>query len=120
MTTLTRQQFLDSAKPVVEKVHISGIGDVLIRSVPEVQRSRRIANQIDESGKFRVSPLHRVHKLIDQLMLDECTPMFRESDADALSQLGGEKLDPYIEAINEFNERHEGNEQTGSNGSPKN
>lgn len=113
-TTLTREKLFKKAKVRYQVVDVPGFGKVGIRSGGEVQRSRRAArmwdgdgNPIEESFAQR-----RVHAIIDQVMVDEGTPMFSEKDAKDLGALDSNELDPLFAAITKFNE----GEDTGKKG----
>ena len=97
--SITKQTLLDSCALRFEWVEIDGVGRVGIRSVPEVQLSRRRYMCLEEPHRS----LADVYMLVDQLMTDEQTPMFEEADADALGQLDGDRLDPYKQAVYAFN-----------------
>lgn len=101
-TTLTREALLEQAQPEFTWATIEGIGRVGIRSVSEVQRSRRIASLFDADGNIipEHRALRRVHLIIDHLMADETTPMFTDADINQLGALDGAKLDVYVAAIN--------------------
>ncbi len=105
-TTLTREKLFKKAKVRYQVVEVPGFGKVGIRSGGEVQRSRRAArmwdgdgNPIEESFAQR-----RVHAIIDQVMVDESTPMFSDKDAKDLGALDSNELDPLFAAITKFNE----------------
>jgi hypothetical protein len=107
VTTLTKAALLDKGKPRVELIKaVPGLGDVWLRSVPEVQRSRR---QFALFGPERDKNqgLHRVHSIIDQVMLSADEPMFNEADAAEIAALDSSTLDVLIEVIREFNDRHD-------------
>ena len=82
MTTLTREALLGKAKPTYQTVEVEGFGTVGIRSCPELQRSRRISALFDAQGNLKEGhkELRRVYMIIDQVMVDEDTPMFTESN----------------------------------------
>lgn len=110
--TLTRKSLLKSCKPEVHTVDIAGVGKVFVRSLTELQRSRRLAEMFDGNGNLTTSAKQkrRVHMIIDQLCEDaDGTPMFSEGDVGELMGLDGVKLDPYIEAIQAVNEPAEKN-----------
>ena len=104
-TTLTREALLSKSKPIYREVDVKGFGRVGIRQQSEMRRIQRTNQLFDGSGN--VNPMHadrrRVYMLIDQLMVDESTPMFSESDIETLMDGGSEHYDPLITAIGEFN-----------------
>ena len=55
-------------------------------------------NLIDE--KFA---LRNVYMIIDQVMVDENTPMFSVEDISVVSKLDGAMLNPLIAAVQQFN-----------------
>lgn len=114
-TTLTREKLLAAAAPSYTTVEVAGFGVIGLRSQSELQRSRRIAALFDDAGNLRddSKQLRRVYMIIDQVMASEKTPLFTDADALELGSLDGEKLDPLIAAIVEFNGDDEGNEPAG-------
>ena len=104
-TTLTKEALQGLAKPRYEVVQVPRYGKVGIRSQSEVKRARRATELFDDRGQLvpESDSLRRVHKLIDQLMVDENTPMFLESDAGWLGDLDSVSLDPLLDAVAEFN-----------------
>lgn len=121
-TTLTKELLVNKAKPVYREVDVKGFGRVGIRQRSELKRLRRTNQLFDDLGN-RVQIHHdrrRAYLLIDQLMIDENTPMFSESDLDSIMDLGSEHFDPLIVAINQFNEELEKNELGESDDSSNN
>jgi|TARA_R100000479_G_C6370348_1_gene196766 hypothetical protein len=104
-TTLTREQFLQKAKPRFEFVDVEPFGKVGIRSISKVQQTRRQARLHDADGNIVQKNLERfqVHAIIDHLMIDESTPMFKESDAEEIGNLDAGVLEELLQAIEDFN-----------------
>lgn len=104
-TTITKEQLLNAVKPKSKLVQVDGIGELLIRSTGEVQRSRRTARLYDENGKLNEETfaLRRIHAIVDQVMSDENTPMFTEKEAKELFDSDSHMLDKIYAAIIEFN-----------------
>ena len=105
-TTLTREQLLGKAAKVrYEEVEIDGIGTVGIRQRTRLQESRRTFAMFDASGKFDndKAVLQPFWRLIDQVMVDESTPMFSESDIATLGALPEGELDELFTAVQRFN-----------------
>ena len=104
-TTLTKEALLDKCKARYEEVEVEGFGTVGIRSVSPVKQSLRTSSYFDDDGKFSEAEGAKrdIYKLIDQVMIDENTPMFTDADFSALDALDSAKLDPLFAAINIFN-----------------
>jgi len=118
LTTLTKAKFLETTKQRVELLpNVKGFGDVWIRSVGEVKRSRRVSQLFDSSGNRipDASARRRLHEVVDQVCVDEKgTPMFEESDIPTLEEIDSAKLDPLYLAIGLFNGDSEKNGQAAS------
>ena len=104
-TTLTREALLAKATPRFEWVEVEGFGTVGLREPSELVRSRRSAQLFDADGNLVQShnERRRVYSIIDQVMIDETTPMFSEADLTELLALASFKLDPLYVAIQVFN-----------------
>lgn len=104
-TTLTREALLERAKPRYEEVPVDDWGTIGLRSVSEVQKSRRSAACFDMKGNEvqKNITLRRVHEIVDQVMVDVDTPMFKECDVPMLAELDATKLEPLFAAIRKFN-----------------
>ena len=103
--SLTKQQLLDKAKPRFEIVDVEGWGPVGIRTCPQIQSARRSVTYNDPTtGAPDLEGLAHsgIHRLIDQLMTDEETPMFTDDDFDELSVLNVGVLTPLYNAIDAF------------------
>ena len=100
-TTITKEQLLNAVKPKSKLINVDGIGELLIRSTGEVQRSRRTARLYDENGKLNEETfsLRRIHAIVDQVMADETTPMFTEKEAKKLFDSDSHVLDKIYAAI---------------------
>ena len=94
-----------AAKVRYEEVEIDGIGTVGIRQRTRLQESRRTFAMFDASGKFDndKAVLQPFWRLIDQVMVDESTPMFSESDIATLGALPEGELDELFTAVQRFN-----------------
>lgn len=106
-TTLTKAALLEKAKPKYEEVEIPGYGTIGIRQQSELTRMRRQAQLFDATGELVEDHYERrrAYMLIDQVMVDESTPMFEASDLDAIMQSGSEAFDPLAAAVNAFNRK---------------
>ena len=105
-TTLTREALLGKCQPVYKEVDVDGFGTVGLRELGETKRLRRINQMFDGKGNLddTHSSRRRLYMIIDQVMVDESTPMFTEADIATLSELGSGKLDSLVAAIVKFNE----------------
>lgn len=108
-TTLTREQLLAKGKPTYEEVEVPGFGVVGIRQRSELKRMQRLRqlfkNKDSDEVDSQAADRRNVYAIIDQVMVDENTPMFTNADVETLSDMKEGTLDPLIVAINEFNER---------------
>jgi len=121
-TTLTREALFEKAARRYEVVDVDGWGKVGIRSRSQVGKSRRETAMFDDDGKLirSVYDMRQIHMLIDQLMVDETTPMFTESDVEALGELDGVKLEPLHAAVWLFNATEDPKKTDASNDSQEN
>lgn len=124
MATLTKQALMASLDRKAEKVKLSGNREVWVRPVPEVVRCRRVAQlgELDKDGKLDRAEMlsrDRAYSIIDQIMVDDKTPMFEDSDFDELVSKPSSSIDELVDAIKAFNGGSEGNDSAGSNGSAK-
>ncbi|HUS38142.1 MAG TPA: hypothetical protein VMX74_01760 [Pirellulales bacterium] len=103
-TTLTRELLFTKARVRYEVVDVPQFGTVGIRSRNEYTKARRTSQLFDANGDLlpEQDDRRRVYRLIDQLMIDETTPMFVDADADALGALDGDVLDNIFAAILHF------------------
>lgn len=104
-TTLTREQLLNKAKARYEKVDVPGLGTVGIRSLTRAKIDLRSSTWFDDQGNLidEKFALRNVYMLIDQVMVDENTPMFSVDDISVVSELDGAMLNPLISAVQQFN-----------------
>ena len=104
-TSLTKEILLEKTKCRYEEVEIDGWGTIGIRSVSPVKRSHRMSKMFDDNGNIKQEEVDKrdVLRLIDQLMVDENTPMFSEADFDTLVETDAARWDPINEAIRVFN-----------------
>ena len=104
--TLTREALLEQGKPKYQEVEVPGWGTVGLREVTQLLASKRAGQLFDDNGKLRDEQfaLRNVHMIIDQVMVDEQTPMFTESDVVSLSDLGANQVNPLLAVITNFND----------------
>ncbi len=104
-TTLTREQLLNKAKARYEEVDVPGLGTVGIRSMDRAKIDLRSSSWFDDDGNLIDAKfaLRNVYMIIDQVMIDETTPMFSAEDAQVVSDLDGAMLHPLITAVQKFN-----------------
>lgn len=109
-TTITKEQFLNAIKPSCKTVEVQGVGKMLVRTAGEVQRSRRIARLYDENGNINEEQfaLRRIHTIVDQVMLDEKTPMFTEKEALEWADGNSHLVDRIYAAIDKVNSEDAG------------
>ena len=103
---MTREQLLSKvSKPRYQEVEIEGLGTVGIRQRTRLQESRRTFSLFDSNGKVDHSKvaLQPFWSIVDQVMVDEKTPMFSEADVTMLAELPVGELDALFEAVSEFN-----------------
>lgn len=119
--TLTKAAFFQAVKPKEPlKFEIPGFGDVWIKDVGEVQRSRRIASMFDGNGnRIRsMTDRRRLYEVIDQVCVDaKGTPLFTDADLEELTddaKVSHSKLEPLYAAILAFNGDAEKNGEAGS------
>ena len=105
MTTLTRELLLSKAKPRFEYRDIPGVGRVGIRSVSELRKTQRESRSVDTNGNIKPGYVEKVRAwaFVDQLMVDEDTPMFSEDDVPAIQDMDHAITRPIYQAIKEFN-----------------
>lgn len=113
-TTLTREALLNKAKLRFDWYDIEGLGRVGIRTQSELQRSIRATNYNDNNKH-----LWRIWQIVDQVMVDEKTPMFDDSQAEMLYDLDPSVLDRIMVAINQHNGDSEKKDSTESTESRK-
>ena len=115
-TSLTKEALKEKAQARYEEVTVDGFGVVGIRSVSPVKQSHRASKCFNENGDRVQLEIDRrdVYKLIDQLMIDENTPMFEAADVVWLSECDASRLNPLFEAVRKFN----GESLEGNDGSP--
>jgi|DEB0MinimDraft_4_1074332.scaffolds.fasta_scaffold03861_9 hypothetical protein len=104
-TTLTREQLLNKAKARYEEVDVPGLGTVGIRSLDRAKIDLRSSTWFDDNGNLveEKFALRNVYMIIDQVMIDESTPMFSAEDVSVVSALDGAMLNPLISAVQAFN-----------------
>lgn len=106
-TTLTREQLLSKvAKPRYEEVDVDGFGTIGIRERTRLQSSRRTFSLFDSRGNVDESKaaLQPFWMIVDQVMVDENTPMFSESDVMTIANWPDGKADELFAAVQRFNE----------------
>ena len=105
-TTLTREQLLNKAEKLkCETVEVDGWGEVMLRGVSHIQAIRRANSYFGKDGKLSANyaEYQAVHRIIDHVMTDETTKMFKEEDAATLAEADQTFLDPILTAIAKFN-----------------
>ena len=109
-TSMTRAALQNKCKPTVEQIDVDGVGKILVRSCPALQKSRRYAESTDSQGRFnaKAKELQYIHMIIDQLMEDEDTPMFTDKDADEIGQWDSLYMESIVAAIGDWNRMQEG------------
>ena len=105
-TTLTRDEFIQKAKRIYREVDVPGFGRVGLRQRPETSRMVEFLRYLDRNGNTNPeqAKFRRAHLIIEQVMIDENTPMFSADDIDMIGEMGSENLDQLFAAINQFNE----------------
>ena len=118
MTTLTREALLEKGKPRCEVVKVDGVGEVMIRSLTEVKRCIRERSYYDATGKLKPESLDdmRADAIMDQVMIDESTPMFTKDDRDQIKELDAVFTARLYDAIKAFNGEGEAEKNDGSTG----
>ena len=108
MTSLTREK-LFALKPEPKKIEVEGIGEVYIKPLTELLRSRRLAELFDEKGKSdkATQEKRRANMIIDQVCDEKGEQMFKSSDLKEILELDGAKLDTLVHAILDFNTEDE-------------
>lgn len=119
MTTLTKAKFLELTTQRVEEFkNVAHFGDVWLRDVSEVQRSRRMTSMYDNNGNRLSEQIARrkLFDIIDQVCIDsKGTPMFTDADLPQLQNCSAGRLNPLLAAIAIFNGDTEKNDEAGSN-----
>lgn len=105
-TTITREMFIEKTAAVYKVVEIPEWGWVGIKTIKETTRTRRSMDEFDSEGKHipAVADLRRIYRLIDQVFMDEDTPMFQESDIGWMKETNSHKMDALNLAVMTFNE----------------
>lgn len=106
MTTLTRESLLDKAQMESKVVDVPTFGEVLIRPVGEVRRSKRMSDLFDANGELIKENQYyqRLHRIIDQVCNPDGSPMFTDADIEGvLAELPSVRLDYLSAAIVAFN-----------------
>lgn len=105
-TTLTREALLSKAKARYREVEVDGIGLIGIRSLTETQRCVRDQSYYHpETGEVKEGVLERMRTdaIIDQVMIDESTPMFTAEDVETIRSLDASVTGKLYDAIKSFN-----------------
>lgn len=112
--TLTRKELL-SLKPEISTIEIPGLGEVCIKTVSELQRSKRLSMMFGTDGKpnLKEQVRSRVYSIVDQLCEKDGKALFAEGEVKDLLALDAAKLDAIAEAIDAFNQSAEKNAQAG-------
>ena len=103
-STLTRELLIKKTRPRFAWVQVEGFGRVGLRSIDQLQASRRIYSAQTPDGKPipGAEELVLVHRIIDHVMTDENTPMFSDADVELIQGMDADALGPLIQAIEEF------------------
>lgn len=103
-TTLTRSALLKIGSPRTEKIHIDGIGEAMVRSVPESKQRSRNARYYDLSGNM-TPEWHKstLYQIVDQLCDPDGAPMFTDADLPDLEELDVAVLSRITSALEDFN-----------------
>jgi hypothetical protein len=107
---------LSAIKPRYEVVEVAGFGTVGLRSVSQLQLSRRYASYCDPATGAPLPGANEnstVDSIIDTVYVNEKEPMFTAADREALLEADSAKLQPLLEAIDKFNGGTEKNGQSG-------
>ncbi len=102
MSTLTREQLIDHLDVRYEEVEIPKWGTIGLRSRSQGMRSHRIS-QLMEVQPHELADTNTLYSIIDHVMVDRETPMFKDDDLDMLRRMDGEKMDALTQAILKFN-----------------
>lgn len=104
-TSLTRELLLNKAKPKYEEIDLDGFGTIGIRSVTEFKRTTRASAMFKDDGSMNeaIAKKRRVYGIIDQVMVDESTPMFTDDDVEELMNADSYVIDKLYYAIQKFN-----------------
>lgn len=100
--SLTKQALQDKIKPTFRWVDVEGFGRIGVRTVPYVQAAMREASYSDPKTGYPIpeqAAMRGIHQLIDQVMVDEKTPMFTEEDETWLSVGDPTKMAPLFAAV---------------------
>jgi hypothetical protein len=104
--SLTKEKLFELAQPRFQWVEIEGFGKVGIQSVSRLRASQREASYRDpQTGELIPEELAKadLYTLVDQVMIDEKTPMFDDSDVPRIAELSAAALSNLFVAINDFN-----------------
>jgi hypothetical protein len=113
MTSLTKEALLANCKLDITCHDVEGWGKVYVKTMTELQRSKRIADMFNDKGDVKPEARirQRVNVIIDHLCDEKGKPLFTEGDAKDLLALDAVKLDSLVEKLNELIMSEEGNEQ---------
>lgn len=103
---MTRSQFLGKLrKPIYKEVEVDGFGTIGLKQRTRLQESRRTYAMFGDNGKVDQgkAALYDFYRIIDQVMVDENTPMFSDADIDLLANSAEGELDGIFAALAEFN-----------------
>lgn len=104
--SLTKAALFDKIKPRCEQVDVPGFGKVFIRTCPNLKFTSRWVSYADPAtGEIIAEERAKssIHELIDQVYVDEKTPMFSDDDFETLAEGDPERLAPLNDAVREFN-----------------
>lgn len=103
---MTRAQLLGRLrKPAYKEVDVEGFGRIGIRQRTRLQESRRTYAMFGDNGKVdqAKAALYDFYRIIDQVMVDETTPMFTDADVDLIANSAEGDLDELFAAVAKFN-----------------
>lgn len=103
--TLTREK-LFALKPTIASIKVEGFGEVYVKALTELQRSKRLTQMFDSKGKANLAEQarNRVYMIIDQLCEKDGKQLFNEGDSKDLLALDALKIDNLCEAISNWND----------------
>jgi predicted lipoprotein len=110
--SLTKSKLL-ALKPKAVKLEVKGLGEIWVKPLNELLRSRRLTELFggkDGSQDPKVAERRRAQMIVDQLCEDESgSSMFSQAEINDILQLDSIQLDALCDAIFNFNEEQEKN-----------
>jgi predicted lipoprotein len=112
MTSLTKASLL-ALKPKASKVEVKGLGEIWLKPLTELLRSRRLTELFggkDGAQDPKVAERRRAQMIVDQLCEGESgEAMFSQAEINDILQLDSLQLDALCDAIYNYNEEQEKN-----------